>query len=136
MSSRRNKALIRRYFELVERGDPGITDLMAEEITWWVPPASPLGGSYRGKERVLELMNSGVELYDDRIPLRVEIEEMVAEGEWVCVQAIIEASTAQGVAYRNHYHFAFRLREGLIVAVKEYVDTLYAQRRLFDAHSP
>ena len=44
----------------------------------------------------------------------------------------IEATTAKGEPYRNHYHFAFRLRDAQIIAAKEYVDTLYAQRMLFD----
>ena len=40
--------------------------------------------------------------------------------------------TASGEPYRNHYHFFFRIRGGRILSVKEYVDTLYAQRMLFD----
>lgn len=132
MSSEDNKALIRKYFDRIERGDSGVEDLIAEGATWWVPPASPLGGVYEGRERVLELMSRGVELYDRTVPFRVEVEEMVAEGEWVCVQAVIEATTARGQAYRNHYHFAFRVREGQIVMAREHVDTLYAQRMLFD----
>jgi ketosteroid isomerase-like protein len=64
--------------------------------------------------------------------MEVQIEEVVAEGESVCVQTVIQATTAGGEPYQNHYHFAFRVREGRIVAVKEYVDTLYAQRMLFD----
>ena len=39
--------------------------------------------------------------------------------------------TAKGADYRNFYHWAFRVRDGRICAVKEYVDTLYAQRTLF-----
>jgi len=132
MSAEANKALIREYFERVGRGDPNVADLIAEDATWWVPPASPLGGLYEGKARVLELMGSGVDLYDPGAPMQIQVEEMVAEGEWVCVQLVIQATTAKGEDYRNHYHFAFRLRDAQIVAAKEYVDTLYAQRMLFD----
>ena len=132
MSAEANKAVIRDYFERVQRGDPAVADLIAEDASWWVPPASPLGGVYEGKERVLELMGSGVDLYDPAVPMQIQVEEMVAEGEWVCVQLVIEAATARGEPYRNHYHFAFRLRDGKIIIAKEYVDTLYAQRMLFD----
>ena len=136
MNAAANKAVIREYFERVQRGDPGVADLIAEDASWWVPPASPLGGVYEGKARVLELMGSGVDLYDPAAPMRIQVEEMVAEGEWVCVQLVIEATTARGDAYRNHYHFAFRLRDGQILAAKEYVDTLYAQRMLFEPADP
>ena len=78
------------------------------------------------------LMGSGGDLYDASAPMEVAIEDMVAEGESVCVQTTINATTASGEPYENHYHFVFRIREGRIVAVKEYVDTLYAQRMLFD----
>ena len=132
MSTQANKAVIREYFERVQRGDPSVADLIADDASWWVPPASPLGGLYEGKARVLELMGSGVDLYDPATPMQIRVEEMVAEGEWVCVQLVIEATTARGASYRNHYHFAFRLRDAKILAAKEYVDTLYAQRMLFD----
>jgi len=39
--------------------------------------------------------------------------------------------TAKGREYRNHYHFVFKLRDGKIRAVKEYVDTQYAHQVLF-----
>ncbi|MGE4651604.1 MAG: nuclear transport factor 2 family protein [Myxococcota bacterium] len=136
MSAEANKSVIRDYFERVQRGDPAVADLIADDASWWVPPASPLGGVYEGKARVLELMGSGVDLYDPAVPLQIQVEEMVAEGEWVCVQLVIEAATARGEPYRNHYHFAFRLRDAKIVVAKEYVDTLYAQRMLFDPAPP
>ena len=132
MSAEANKAVIRDYFERVQRGDPAVADLIAEDASWWVPPASPLGGVYEGKARVLELMGSGVDLYDPAVPMQIQVEEMVAEGAWVCVPLVLEAATARGEPYRNHYHFAFRLRDGKIIIAKEYVDTLYAQRMLFD----
>lgn len=135
MSRQENKALIRDYFDRVQRGDSGVADLIAEDATWWVPPASPLGGLYEGKERILELFDHGAQLYDRESPFRVELQEVVAEGEWVCVQAVIEATTARGQAYRNHYHFAFRVREGQIVATREHMDTLYVQHMLFDSDS-
>jgi ketosteroid isomerase-like protein len=78
---------------------------------------------------VLALMSQGVDLYQP--PLSVEIEEMVAERDWVCVQLVIEAKSAAGLPYRNDYHFAFRLRDGQIAAVREYVDTQYAAETLF-----
>ena len=83
-------------------------------------------------DAVLGLMAGGVGLYDASTPMQIEIERMVAVGDRVCVELVLEARTARGEDYRNHYHFAFRLRDGRICAVREYVDTLYAQRKLFD----
>jgi hypothetical protein len=130
--SEANKELIWRYLRAMSSGDPALPDLFTDDVTWWVPPSSPLGGLREGKAAVLALMASGVGLYDTRVPFATEVEAMVAEGEWVAVQMVMTARTARGAPYRNFYHWAFRVREGRICAVKEYVDTLTAQRLLFD----
>jgi hypothetical protein len=129
--SEANKELVRRYLRAISSGDPCLPDLLTDDVTWWVPPSSPLGGLREGKPAVLALMASGVGLYDASVPFGIEVEAIVAEGEWVALQMVMTARTAKGHDYRNFYHFAFRIRDGRICAVKEYVDTLYAQRMLF-----
>jgi len=124
-----NKAIVREYFRRIESGDAKITDLLSDDVTWWVPQSSALGGTHSGKAAVLALMGQGVDLYQP--PLHVVVEEMIAERDWVCAQVVIEAKTAAGLPYRNDYHFAFRVRDGRIVAVREYVDTQYAAEKLF-----
>ena len=44
----------------------------------------------------------------------IDVEDMVAEGNSVCVQFVLSAKTAKGRDYRNHYHFVFKLRRGKI----------------------
>ena len=39
---------------------------------------------------------------------------------------------AGGANYENHYVFVFTIRDGRIAEVHEHLDTLYAQRVLFD----
>jgi hypothetical protein len=131
MGIEENKALVREYFRRMQAGEPTVAEMMAEDVTWWVPQSSELGGTHRGKAAVLALMGKGVDLY--QLPLRVEIEEMVAERDQVAVQLVVEAKTAAGLPYRNDYHFAFRIRDGKLAAVREYVDTKYAQDLLFPA---
>jgi uncharacterized protein len=130
--SEANKELVWRALRAMIAGDPSLPELLTDDVTWWVPPSSPLGGLREGKAAVLALMASGVGLYDASVPFRIEVEAMVADEEWVAVQMVMTARTARGADYRNHYHWAFRVRGGRICAVKEYVDTLYAQRMLFE----
>ncbi len=131
MSASENKQRVREYFDALGRGDPLLPSLLAADVTWWVPPSSPLGGLYEGRDAVLALMGSGIDLYDRGTPMKIGIRSMVAEGDRVCAETTLEARTARGEDYLNHYHFAFRLRDGRICEVREYVDTLYAQRKLF-----
>jgi ketosteroid isomerase-like protein len=130
MGIEQNKALVAEYFRRMQAGEPTVAEMMDDEITWWVPQSSELGGTHRGKAKVLELMGTGVDLY--QFPLKITVEEMVAERDWVCVQLVVEAKTAAGRPYRNDYHFAFRIQGGKVAAVREYVDTQYAKELLFD----
>ena len=131
MDGAASKALVERYFAALRSGDPTLPELLADDISWWVPESSPLGGTHQGKDAVLALMGSGTDLYDVSVPLEITIESMIAEGGRVAVQLVIDARTEKGEPYRNHYHFAFEVREGRIHAVREYLDTLYAEEKLF-----
>lgn len=131
MGAAENKKLIRTYFKRISTGDPKLAEMLADDVAWWVPPGSAMAGTYEGKAKVLELMGSGIGLYDPTVPMKITVEDMVAEGASVCVQFVLEAKTAKGRDYRNHYHFVFKLRRGKIALVKEYVDTKYAHDLLF-----
>ena len=127
-----NKQVITEYFGSLAKGDyPAAIGKFADDITWWVPPSSPMAGTYEGKDAVLGLFASGTGLYDPSVPMKISVEDMVAEGASVCVQFVLEAKTARGRDYKNHYHFVFKIRRGKIALVKEYVDTKYAHDLLF-----
>jgi ketosteroid isomerase-like protein len=64
-------------------------------------------------------------------PMKIEILGMVADDRKVAAEIHITATTAKGAEYSNFYHFLFEIDGGHIKGVKEYVDTLYAQRTLF-----
>ena len=131
MDGEASKRVVERYFEAMRTGAPDLPDLLADDVTWWVPEASPLGGTHAGKAAVLALMGSGTDLYDPTVPFEITIESIIAEGGRVAVQLVMEARTARGEPYRNDYHFAFEVADGKIAAVREYLDTLYVQQKLF-----
>ena len=125
-----NKALVRLYFERMASDDPAVGELLAEDAAWWVPPSTAYGGTYEGREAVLALMGSAKDLYDAATPLEVDIQQLIAEGEWVSAQFVMRARSAKGEPYENYYHFAFQIRDGLIVRVHEYLDTKYVYEKL------
>jgi ketosteroid isomerase-like protein len=49
---------------------------------------------------------------------------MVAEGNKVAAEVRSYADLTDGRTYENQYHMLFTLRQGKIVEVKEYADTL------------
>jgi len=131
MGTAENKQFIRDYFKKVTMGDPTVPDMFADSVTWWVPPGSDMAGLYEGKQAVLGMFAQGIGLYSQTDPMQIDIEDLVAENDTVCAQLVIQAKTAKGKDYKNHYHFVFKVRDGQIHAVKEYVDTQYAHDVLF-----
>ena len=125
-----NKEVVRNYFASVASGDGRALDSMSEDVSWWVPQGSSMGGTYEGKEAVATLMQSGVGAYAEDVPMQIDVRQLVAEDDWVCAQVEISAGTRDGRPYCNQYHFAFRVRAGQIVEVKEYVDTHYVHEML------
>jgi len=127
-----NRALVERYFEMMQAGDPEIGSLFCEDVSWVAPQSSPIGQRHEGKAAVLELMGLGVGLYDMSQPMRIEFDAIAAEADHVFVEMTLSATTRTGDPYRNHYVFVFRMRQGKIAEIHEYLDTLYTQRLLFD----
>jgi ketosteroid isomerase-like protein len=126
-----NKKIIRDYFDAVGSGaSDKVVAAFADDIEWWVPPSSPMAGTYKGKEAVLGMFGKGVSLYAPK-PMKIEILGMVADDKKVAAEIHITAETAKGAEYSNFYHFLFEIDGDHIKGVKEYVDTLYAQRTLF-----
>jgi ketosteroid isomerase-like protein len=126
-----NRKLIHDYFAAVGSGATDkVVAAFADDVVWWVPPSSPMAGTYRGKDAVLGMFAKGVSLYAPE-PMKIEILGTVADSEKVAAEVHITATTAKGGEYSNFYHFLFEIRDGKIAGVKEYVDTLYAQRTLF-----
>lgn len=129
---RANLALVDRYFALLQAGDPGIAALFAPDARWLAPRSAPVGREHVGLDAVLALMASGLGLYDLTQPMDIERTASLAGDELVYVEMTIRATTKKGLPYENHYVMAFRIRAGRIAEVREYVDSLYAQRLLFD----
>lgn len=126
------RAIVERYFEMMQAGDPEIGALFAEEIVWIAPQSSPVGRRHEGKAAVLALMGQGTGLYDAAHPMSIDFTSFAAEADSVFVEFTLCARTGQGEPYENHYVFLFRIRGGLIREIHEHLDTHYAQRKLFD----
>jgi ketosteroid isomerase-like protein len=127
-----HRAIVERYFEMMQRGDPELAGLFCEDVCWIAPQSSPVGRRHEGLAAVLELMQTGVDLYDMSQPMDLETEAVAAEGQHVFVELTLRAKTRAGEPYANHYVFVFRFRGGRIAEIHEHLDTHYTQRMLFD----
>ena len=113
-----NAELIRRGYEAFAKGDmPTVLGLIAEDITWHVPGRSPLSGNYKGHEEVLGFFAKGMELSGGT--LRVEADEILAEGERVVVLSTVSAER-KGQSWSSPEVHVWRVVDGKAVEFREF----------------
>jgi ketosteroid isomerase-like protein len=132
MGSAENKAVVKAYFDAVNKGHltDDLLDHLTDDVTWWIQKASPTAGLYEGKAGVKRLFSIDTPIFT--AALEVKIVRMVSEGDTVVAEAEIKSKNKNGKEYVNQYSFWMDIRDGKICRVREYLDTLYAQQVLFD----
>lgn len=123
MSAAENKQLLQDIFTALSQGDSSLfVDRMADDFRWTISGTSAWSRTFEGKNAVLtELfapLSSQISGNIKLLPLR-----FIAEDEFVVVQARGENTTKRGAAYNNNYCFVFRLADGKLQEVTEYLDT-------------
>ncbi|GAB3282376.1 nuclear transport factor 2 family protein [Parahaliea aestuarii] len=132
MSAADNLETIRHYFDVVtgKRQDRELASFMADDVVWTVPQSNPdiTPNPRVGKAAVMDLLGAGVTIYQPG-SMTVELENLFGDDKQVAAQFTLHATLANGRDYHNRYAFIFALREGLVVGVWEYLDTLYQMER-------
>jgi ketosteroid isomerase-like protein len=132
MGSAENKAVVKAYFDAVNKGHltDDLLDHLTDDVTWWIQKASPSAGLYEGKAGVKRLFSIDIPIFT--AALEVKLQRMVCEGDTVVAEAEIRSKNKDGKEYVNQYTFWMDVRDGKICRIREYLDTLYAQQVLFD----
>ncbi|MBD0688925.1 nuclear transport factor 2 family protein [Streptomyces sp. CBMA123] len=105
--------------------------LFAEDATWAYPGSLELSRTWRGKQEIFGdfLGRVGTLFASDGLPTltltRVLADGPLAVAEWTAV-----GKAANGAAYENHCLGVFTVENGLITAVREYLDTELVARTL------
>ena len=118
-----NKRVVQAFFESGNRGEgEAALDLLADDVTWTNIGSTKFSGAYAGKQTVInELV--GPLFGELEAGIHGTIDNLVAEGDYVVAQVRGQARKKDGTPYNNTYCHVFRLRDGKIVAVNEYMDT-------------
>jgi len=118
-----NKRLIESFFDAGNRGDlDRCLGLIDEHVKWTNIGSTKYSGSFLGKQTlrndllgpVFGKLKSGI---------RSTVENMVAEDDFVVAQSRGHAETVEGRQYNNTYCHVFKIRDGKISEVTEYMDT-------------
>jgi len=126
------KRAVMKFFDGINAGDmEAAADAFAEDATFWVPGSLPFSGTLHGRKAILE--KNLIPSLKLSLPgtLTVEIRNVVAEGELVAVEWVTSRKTTSGRDYVNNFFGLFRVGDGKIQSLREYLDTQYAREVLF-----
>ncbi len=123
MGSSENKTLIRGMYSALAAGEPeGFLSALDEGLQWTIIGTTPLSKTFDGKKQLVEEL---LEPFMKDLEGAAEIvpENFIAEGDFVAMQSTGKARTKAGVDYNNTYCHVFRIRDGKVLEVTEYLDT-------------
>jgi ketosteroid isomerase-like protein len=123
MGAADNKQLIQHiYSELAKGNSKPLVEAMADDVRWIMMGTTKWSRTYEGKQAVLaELL----------APLRAQLAgqytasatRLVAEGDLVVAEVRGRVTTRGGKPYNNAYCFIFRIADGKVKEMTEYLDT-------------
>jgi hypothetical protein len=130
MSAADNKQLMREIFARIAVGDGrSFVEHLAEDVTMTVTGDYSWSQTFTGKASVLKdlyrYVGSLMAEPGKTIPFR-----MLADEDWVIVEARGQMLTKPGVAYENQYCLLYRIEAGKIREIREYQDSNLCERVL------
>ena len=130
MNARSNKLMMQDIFEAVGRGDrTAYREALHHDIVMQVMGSSSWSQTVRGKDKVLDVffghVNSRLSARNPTKPFR-----FLADEDWVVVEAKGDMIAVDGRPYQNDYCLHYRIAQGKIVEMKEYMDTVLCEDRL------
>jgi ketosteroid isomerase-like protein len=122
MGTAENKQLTQHIFAALAKSDSRpFVDAMAEDFRWTMLGSNPWSKTYDGRAVVVGELFAALRRKMDRITTIAH--RFIADGDHVAVEARGANITRAGVPYCNNYCFVFRLADGKLKEVTEYMDT-------------
>jgi ketosteroid isomerase-like protein len=128
-----NKQLLQHIFsELAKGNSRPLVESMADDFSWTVTGATKWSRKYAGKQVVVKELLGALRA---RLapPIITVGNRFIADGDLVAVEARGANTTKDGIPYANTYCFVFRLAEGKLQELTEYLDTELVTAALGDA---
>jgi uncharacterized protein len=130
MSTDDNKGIVLSFYKAGDAGDVETAmALLSDQVSWTNIGSTDFSGTFDGKDDLAANLLGPV-FSRLKAGIKSTIDLMVAEGQYVVVQAQGAAETIDGKSYNNTYCHIFRIEGGKIDQVTEFFDTALAQKVL------
>jgi ketosteroid isomerase-like protein len=123
VSATANKQIALSFLHAIEEQDADkIANLLTDDAEYWIPgqPHFPVAGR-RSKAEAKAFFAMAKQILNPGF--RFTVKSMTAEDDRVSLEASGVGLARNGKTYDNTYHFLFRMRDGKICYVAEYMDT-------------
>jgi len=123
MGAAENKQFISNMFAELSKGNgDAFLDALADDVRFTIIGTSKYSGTFNGKQelitRLLAPLNAQVEG-----GMAITPHNLIADGDFVAMQAHGKALSKNGHRYDNTYCHVFRFANGKVQEVTEYLDT-------------
>jgi uncharacterized protein len=125
-----NKMLMQRLIAAAAAGDrKPLLECLADDVVLRVTGQYSWSQTVRGKQALVRDFYGYLAtlLADGR---RTVPRRFIADGDCVVIESVGEMKTKAGVPYNNEYCMIYRLRDGKIVEISEYNDSVLCERVL------
>jgi ketosteroid isomerase-like protein len=130
----RNREAVRQAFERWREGSGNLFDLMAPDVRWEIAGRSAVAGTYPSKAAFMDQVIVPLNKRFAR-PLVPVVRHLYADGDTVVALFDAETLATDGLPYRNSYSWFLRFRDGSIVDVVAFFDSV-AFNELWSRVSP
>jgi uncharacterized protein len=123
MGAAENKELVRNMFAELSKGNAeAFLGAMADNVRFTIIGTSKYSGTYNGKQEVINklLAPLGAQIEGG---LSITPDNFIADGDFVAMQSRGKAMSKNGKPYNNTYCQIFRIANGKVQEMTEYLDT-------------
>ncbi|MGO9452454.1 MAG: nuclear transport factor 2 family protein [Candidatus Binataceae bacterium] len=123
MGAIENKELIRSMWAEAAKGNVEvILNSYADDVRYTIIGTTKFSGTFSGKQDVVNRLFTP--LFAQLVAgIAITPDNLIADGEFVAMQAHGEAKSKSGADYNNTYCFVFRVQGGKIKEITEYLDS-------------
>ena len=110
------------YAEIAKGNGRPYVEALADDVTFRAIGSNSWSVKIKGKEELVREIYARVR---ERMegPLKSQATRILADGDFVVVQARGDNTLKDGRRYANDYCLVFRFKDGKIVEIEEYLDT-------------
>jgi hypothetical protein len=121
-----NKSVVRKFLAALGSGDVAtIKELISEDIEATCVGTGVMAGT-RSYAEVCAATGMLAQMTQNGVDFRIL--NLTAEADRVACEAEGYSTLTSGKPYNNHYHFLFFIKNGKIVRMREYMDSLLAEK--------